>query len=98
MSERFRDVAVALAETRPNMRASTLVALALAVADTPDAPSLDDSLALADWALRQPSIAAFVLAGKKIHAIRELRTLTSASLLQAKNAVDQIPPAKWGPR
>lgn len=54
---------------------------------------LDDASALGLWAAAQPKVKAEIKADKKIHAIKELRELTGASLLQAKLAVEQIP--RW---
>lgn len=90
MSANFRDVVIAMANERPNMRVSTVVALALAIEGNAKPSNLNDAAALGRWAARQPSVAVFIAADKKIHAIKEVRTLTGASLLQAKNAIEAI--------
>lgn len=38
--------------------------------------------------IKNPNILGFMLAGKKINAIKELRAATDATLLEAKNAVE----------
>lgn len=92
----YRRVLIGLATARPNMRASTLVALADAVYAATYTPSLDDAQALATWALGIPEVAAAVAQDKKINAIKELRVACGSSLAQAKNAIDLIPPYRWG--
>jgi ribosomal protein L7/L12 len=83
----FRSHVIAMSAARPNARVSTIVALALAL----EGPlSLDDAASLGVWAKRQPAVAAQLAAGERIRAIKELRALTGASLLQAKNAVDRV--------
>lgn len=97
MKPDYRQTVLALATTRPHMKASTLVALVEALAGPEVKPSdPNDSAALASWAMAQPEVAAYVGSNKKIHAIKEIRALTGASLAQAKNAIDAIPASKWG--
>lgn len=88
----FREVVLAMAQTRPRMQAATLVALALAVENA--TPNPDDAKAFGKWAARQPEVAQYIAADKKIHAIKEIRLLTGSSLVQAKNAADTI--TGWG--
>jgi len=94
MSADFRDIVLAMAQERPNARVSTIVALALAVENaTPG--DLNDAKSLGHWAARQPEVAQYLGdgtsgAGAKIHAIKELRALTNASLKQAKEAIDEV--------
>ena len=85
----YREVIEALASARPRMTAATLVDLAAAVVkDSP--PDLNDAEALGRWAMRQSIVADYVKADKKINAIKELRGLTNASLVQAKSAIEAI--------
>lgn len=84
-----------LAETQPNMRARTLVALAVALREDRPPVNLDDARALADWAIRQPQIAAHIRDDRKIQAIKEIRAATGAGLLQAKSAHDLIASRPW---
>lgn len=88
MSADFKAIVLAMAEQRPDARVSTIVALAIAAEKAVRTPDLDDPKDLADWALLQPAVKAEVDAERKIHAIKELRAASGASLLQAKNAVD----------
>lgn len=60
------------------------------VDDLSKPPKLDDARALAQWARRQSVIAREIKADRKIHAIKELRSLTGASLFQSKNAMDIV--------
>jgi ribosomal protein L7/L12 len=85
----FKTALLAMASARPDAEVSLIVDLALAVENaTP--PSLDDPQALGNWAARQPSVARELAVDKRIHAIKELRSLTRCSLVQAKNAIDAI--------
>lgn len=89
----FRTIVLAMAQDRPHMRAGTLVSLAVAI-ENAQPPELDDAEGFAKWAARQPEVMQYVRADKKIHAIKEIRALTGASLLQAKNAADRL--TGWG--
>jgi len=92
----FKDAMLAMAKTRPDAPVELIVDLALAVStDAPDSPPrLDDAEALARWAERQPNVMQYVRQEKKIQAIKELRTLTGGSLIQAKDALDVLMPTR----
>ena len=87
----FRENVIAMSKARPNARASTIVALALAI-ESSTIPPLNDPDALARWAVCQPTVAAFIAEDKKIQVIKEVRALTGASLAQAKYALDVVLP------
>lgn len=91
----FKDAMLAMAKARPDAPVSLIVDLALAVsADAPEpVPNLDDAQALARWATQQPVVMEPLNESKKIHAIKELRSLTGSSLKQAKDAIDLLAPA-----
>ena len=91
----FKDAVLAMAKVRPDAPVELIVDLALAVSDdrAEPAPNLNDAQALARWAERQPNVMQYVGQEKKIHAIKELRTLTGSSLIQAKNALDILMPS-----
>lgn len=90
----FKTAMLAMAKARPDEPVSLIVDLALAVSVEPrlPMPRLDNAEALGAWAAQQPAIATALAEGKKIQAIKELRTLTGSSLKQAKDAVDVLAP------
>ena len=49
-----------------------------------------NNLSLEDQVRMSPAVMTEINAGKKIHAIKELRLLTNCSLLEAKNAVEAV--------
>lgn len=51
-------------------------------------------LSLEDHVRTNPAIQQALKDSKKIHAIKELRAVTSCSLLEAKNAVEAVEPRK----
>lgn len=85
----FKALVVAMSAARPNEPVSLIVDLALAIENAAP-PNLDDARRLGQWAARQPSVANELAADRKIHAIKELRQLTNASLKQAKEAIEAI--------
>lgn len=85
----FKTAITAMAAAQPNIEVAVMIDLAFAI-ENALTPSLDDAKALGHWASRQPAVANELAAGKKIHAIKELRALTNCSLAQAKNAIEAI--------
>ena len=85
----FKTAVMAMAGARPDAPVSLIVDLALAIEHAAP-PDLDDARRLGQWAFHQPVVRAEIDAGKKIHAIKELRLLTHCSLLQAKLAIEAI--------
>jgi ribosomal protein L7/L12 len=47
-----------------------------------------DHDAMVRKALDTPAVRTHIYAGKKVHAIKELRTVTKSTLLEAKNAIE----------
>ena len=85
----FKTALIAMAQARPDVEATLVIDLALAVENALP-PDLNDSKALGRWAARQHVVAVELDANRKIPAIKALRGLTHCSLLQAKNAVEAI--------
>ncbi len=85
----FKAMVVAMASVRPDAPVSLIVELAVAIENAAP-PNLDDAKQLGQWAARQPVIATELANDRKIHAIKELRALTNASLKQSKEAIEAI--------
>lgn len=96
--ESYFRIARCIARAKPHMSGEVILDIAEAVCVEVESiigvstkPNYDDPHAFAKWAATQPSVMEHIQGARRIQAIKELRALTSCSLVQAKNATDLLP-------
>lgn len=90
LKDPFRSIVLAMAEARPNARASTVVSLALAAESAIVKLDINSPASLARWASSNKEVADFLRDGNRIPAIREVRVQTGAGLKAAKEAIELL--------